>query len=363
MRRTRTRCLLRTELKPRQHRLGTSPSSKVNMANLMGPQVGQQSNFAGGVVDQQGVEVQRRFVEFLQTFTVDEDVMPTSQTSQHSQQQLLEYVDQAMSMKNEEHTTLYVDFRHVLQSDPTLAEALQLAFYRYEPFLRKGVQVFIRSIPETAQYVQGEQGDKEFFVSFYNMTTVERVRDLRTDKIGKLCAIQGTVTRTTEVRPELLYGTFTCLQCGTLAENVEQQFKYTEPPLCKNPACTNTKNWQIDTEKSKFVDWQRVRVQENSDEIPPGSLPRSVDVILRHEAVEKAKPGDKPVFTGTLVVIPDVRQMMKKVERVQKLAEGGTFGRGGETSVSGAGGGVTGLKALGVRDLTYRLSFLGSSAE
>ena len=55
----------------------------------------------------------------------------------------------------------------------------------------------------------------------------------------------------------------------TLAENVEQQFKYTEPPLCKNPACTNTKNWQIDTEKSKFVDWQRVRVQENSDENTP----------------------------------------------------------------------------------------------
>ena len=154
--------LLRTELKPRQHRLGISRSSKVNMANLMGPQVGQQSNFAGGVVDQQGVEVQRRFVEFLQTFTVDEDVMPTSQTSQHSQQQLLEYVDQAMSMKNEEHTTLYVDFRHVLQSDPTLAEALQLAFYRYEPFLRKGVQVFIRSIPETAQYVQGSKATRNF---------------------------------------------------------------------------------------------------------------------------------------------------------------------------------------------------------
>ena len=133
-------------------------------------------------------------------------------------------------------------------------------------------------------------------------------------KIGKLCAIQGTVTRTTEVRPELLYGTFTCLQCGTLAENIEQQFKYTEPALCKNPACTNTKTWQIDTEKSKFVDWQRVRVQENSDEIPPGSLPRSVDIILRHEAVEKAKPGDKLVFTGALVVIPDVKQMMKSGE-------------------------------------------------
>ena len=78
--------------------------------------------------------------------------------------------------------------------------------------------------------------------------------------------------------------------------------------------------------------------------------------------MEKAKPGDKLVFTGTLVVIPDVRQMMKSGESA-KIGRGGNFGRGGETSVSGAGGGVTGLKALGVRDLTYRLSFLRSSVQ
>ncbi len=36
-------------------------------------------------------------------------------------------------------------------------------------------------------------------------------------------------------------------------------------------------------EESRFVDWQRVRVQENSTEIPAGSMPRSMDVILRHE--------------------------------------------------------------------------------
>lgn len=42
-----------------------------------------------------------------------------------------------------------------------------------------------------------------------------------------------------------------------------------------------------------FVDWQRLRVQENADEIPPGSMPRSLDVVVRGEAVEKAKAGDK----------------------------------------------------------------------
>lgn len=41
-------------------------------------------------------------------------------------------------------------------------------------------------------------------------------------------SISGTVTRTSEVRPELLLGTFSCEMCRTEITGVEQQFKYTE---------------------------------------------------------------------------------------------------------------------------------------
>lgn len=37
-------------------------------------------------------------------------------------------------------------------------------------------------------------------------------------------------------------------------------------------------------------------MQENSGEIPAGSLPRTMDIILRHEIVEQARAGDKYVF-------------------------------------------------------------------
>ena len=72
-----------------------------------------------------------------------------------------------------------------------------------------------------------------------------------------------------------------------------------------NETCGKT-TFELDMEKSKFVDWQRIRVQENSDEIPPGSMPRSMDVIVRHEVVDRAKAGDKCTFTGTLIAIPEV---------------------------------------------------------
>lgn len=40
--------------------------------------------------------------------------------------------------------------------------------------------------------------------------------------LGRLMSIHGTVTRTTEVKPELILGTFKCLECGSIQDNVEQ---------------------------------------------------------------------------------------------------------------------------------------------
>ncbi len=71
---------------------------------------------------------------------------------------------------------------------------------------------------------------------------------------------------------------------------------------------------------SNFIDWQRVRVQENANEIPPGSMPRSVDVILRHEIVERAKAGDKVIFTGTLMVAPDTSSASASLGRAGESA-------------------------------------------
>ena len=116
--------------------------------------------------------------------------------------------------------------------------------------------------------------------------------------------------------------------------------------------------WQLQIDTSKFTDWQKVRIQENPSEIPTGSMPRSLDVILRSELVERAKAGDKCVFTGTFIVVPDVSQLGlpggNKAELMREASKSGA-----NTATGGVGGsGVTGLKSLGVRDLQYKTAFL-----
>ena len=141
-----------------------------------------------------------------------------------------------------------------------------------------------------------QQTDKLFAIAFYNLPLVSRVRHCRTENIGQLLSISGTVTRTSEVRPELSLATFTCEACRAVVPNVEQTFRYTEPTQCPNAACGNRQGWRLDIRQSTFVDWQKVRIQENSSEIPTGSMPRTLDVILRGEIVDRAKAGEKCIF-------------------------------------------------------------------
>lgn len=78
-----------------------------------------------------------------------------------------------------------------------------------------------------------------------------------------------------------------------------------------------------------------------------------MEVILRAEIVETVQAGDRYDFTGTLIVVPDVGVLANPGTR----AEMNSRHKGGENAPEG----VRGLKALGVRELNYRMAFLACS--
>ncbi|CAN1809958.1 DNA replication licensing factor MCM6 [Linum perenne] len=178
---------------------------------------------------------------------------------------------------------------------------------RFESYLKNACKRFVMEFKPT--FISDDNPDKDINVAFFNIPFSKRLRELTTAEIGKLVS----------VRPELLHGTFKCLECAGVIKNVEQQFKYTEPVICVNATCNNKMRWALLRTESKFTDWQR-----------------SLDVILRHDIVEQARAGDTVIFTGTVVVRKN----------------------------SGLGNdGVKGLRALGVRDLSYRLAFIANSVQ
>lgn len=326
-----------------------------------------------------------RFEQFLDTFVEDPTLsgqVPSSAVTTDKY-----YVAQIHGLRIYQLSTLYVDYNHLASwQGGHLAEAIVDEYYRFLPFLTRGLHSLIAKYepryfrehrqPTTSSnqttsgstnaasasqsdFQQGDktanqQTDKLFAIAFYNLPLVSRLRHLRTSNIGQLLSISGTVTRTSEVRPELSLATFTCQACRSVVPNVEQTFRYTEPTQCPNQECGNRNGWMLDIRNSTFVDWQKVRVQENSSEIPTGSMPRTMDIILRGEIVDRAKAGEKCVFTGALIVVPDVSQLGLPGVRPTAVRDDRNAPRTGDAG----GSGVSGLKALGVRDLTYRLAFL-----
>ncbi|KAH8895747.1 putative replication licensing factor [Thozetella sp. PMI_491] len=331
------------------------------------------------VEDRIGLMVQDSFISFIETF--QEKPSSSAQPTSSAVTDEFYYVALIHGMKNHRLSTLYVDWRHLeAWESGTLTGPIMTSYYRFLPFLNNALNDMIakyepqyfrehrqpsassRLTSSGASNASGTQSearvsknlatDKVFGIAFYNMPLVSRIRALRSQNIGQLLSISGTVTRTSEVRPELSLATFVCEACRSVVPNVEQSFRYTEPTQCPNATCQNRQAWRLDIRQSTFVDWQKVRIQENSGEIPTGSMPRTMDVILRGEIVDRAKAGQKCIFTGALIVVPDVSQLGMPGIRPTAIRDD----RGSNADV--ASNGVSGLKALGVRDLTYRLAFL-----
>ncbi|KAG6696270.1 hypothetical protein I3842_09G140100 [Carya illinoinensis] len=299
--------------------------------------------FGGYFEDEKAVRVETIFLDFLKSFRLGNSVEPY-------------YEAEIEAMKASESTTMFIDFHHVMLFNNLLQKAISEEYLRFEPYLKNACKRFVMEQKPT--FIADDNPNKDINVAFFNLPLCKRLRELTTAEIGKLVSVTGVVTRTSEVRPELLQGTFKCLVCGNIIKNVEQQFKYTEPTICVNALCLNRTKWALLQQESKFADWQRVRMQETSKEIPAGSLPRSLDVILRHEIVEQARAGDTVIFTGTVVVIPDILALASPGERAECRREAP------QRKDSAVGnGGVRGLRALGVRDLSYRLAFIANSVQ
>ncbi|XP_017891495.1 DNA replication licensing factor Mcm6 [Ceratina calcarata] len=293
--------------------------------------VGDTQTTGSRVIDEVGVKCQKLFQDFLEEFKEDG---------------VVKYLEPAKELVSPEHCTLEVTFDDVDEYNQVLSTTIVEEYYRVYPYLCQAVCNYVKDVAELRK-------EKECYVSFVEVPTRQKLRELNSSKLGTLIRISGQVIRTHPVHPELILGTFLCMDCNGVIKNVEQQFKFTNPTICHNPVCSNRRNFMLDVDNSVFVDFQKIKIQETQEELPRGCIPRSLEIILRAEAVETIQAGDRFDFTGTMIVVPDVAVLSfpgvkadPKSRRKRNMDQGE---------------GVTGLKSLGTRELTYKTAFLACS--
>ncbi|GFR21475.1 DNA replication licensing factor mcm7-B [Trichonephila clavata] len=147
-------------------------------------------------------------------------------------------------------------------------------------------------------------------IYFKNKSAAEQlsVREVKAEHIGKLITVRGIVTRCTEVKPMLVVSTYTCDQCG--AETFKPINSLSFMPLinCESETCRLEKSGgrlYLQTRGSKFIKFQEIKIQELSEQVPEGNIPRTMTIHAKGELTRLLLPGDHCCITG--VYLPIVR--------------------------------------------------------
>src|SRR3989442_6148756 len=137
------------------------------------------------------------------------------------------------------------------------------------------------------------------FARFRRFPEKALLRRIGADNLGKLVSVDGIVVRATQVRPTIVSAVFRCLQCLEIVREEKKTANFTKgstPSSC--PFCKKENSLQLIEEESKFKNTQEVRIQERPEDLPPGHLPRYLDVHLEEDMVDVARPGDRVAVTS-----------------------------------------------------------------
>ncbi|MEM1675536.1 MAG: minichromosome maintenance protein MCM [Desulfurococcaceae archaeon] len=198
--------------------------------------------------------------------------------------------------------SLLIDFNDLVEFDRELSHMVdQDPGYVIELFSQSIKNLLLKEYPDFARSIE------KFYPRFRNPARVFKIRELNSEYIGKFVALEGIVTRITRVEARMVKAKYKhidleCLQEFDYPEQGEMGERVEKPPFC--PLCGKTGKFELLFEKSKFIDWQKIVVQEKPEEVPPGQIPRSVEIVLTSDLVDTARPGDRVTVTGILRVMP-----------------------------------------------------------
>ena len=147
-----------------------------------------------------------------------------------------------------------------------------------------------------------EEGLEGVNVRYRNLPADTQLRKIGSAHIGHLVMVQGIIVRASSVTPLVVRATFRCSVCGE-SNHLEQSGQTMMKPQ-KCISCSNRKGFELVPRESVFIDSQKVTIQERPEDLPPGQLPRSVNVELKDDIVDIARPGDRITLTGFVKLLP-----------------------------------------------------------
>ncbi|WXC43261.1 MCM DNA helicase complex subunit [Fusarium graminearum] len=188
--------------------------------------------------------------------------------------------------------TLEVSYEHLSESKAILAY-----------FLANAPAEMLKLFDEVAMdvvllhYPDYERIHSEIHVRIFDLPVHYTLRQLRQSHLNCLVRVSGVVTRRSGVFPQLKYVKFDCTKCGVTLGPFQQESNV-EVKITYCQSCQSRGPFTLNSEKTVYRNYQKLSLQESPGTVPAGRLPRSREVILLWDLIDKAKPGEEIEVTG-----------------------------------------------------------------
>ena len=153
------------------------------------------------------------------------------------------------------------------------------------------------------------------------------LRELNSNDVGKLISISGIIVSTSSPSIKSSLMMLNCKSCGHIKSiQVKPGFSgITIPRQCENNKINTSSNekcpldsYVIDSENTKYIDQQILKIQETPESIPTGEIPRSFLLYCDRSLVNKASPGNRVFISG---VYTANEQSQLKITKKSKLID------------------------------------------
>ena len=177
---------------------------------------------------------------------------------------------------------------------------------------------FSRAIKEILQERFSKYAEKikdDIRARIVNYPVQRSLRQINAEIINKMTSVSGMVVRASEVKPlarELMY---VCPDKHYTQVILQKGMSVNVPTKCSDPKC-NHRELEVRPDSSKFIDFQILRLQELPEDLPPGQLPHYIDVAIKQDLVDNARPGDRIILSGI------VRIEQESISGVSRVSSG-----------------------------------------
>ena len=162
-------------------------------------------------------------------------------------------------------------------------------------FARAIKEILKERFPQYATKIQDE-----IRARIVNYPVQRSLRQINAEVINKMTSVSGMVVRSSEVKPLAKELTYKCSNNHEFQIILDKGMNVAPLYRCGSDPKCSSKEFSIQPEKSRFIDFQIARLQELPEDLPPGQLPHYIDVSIKQDLVDNARPGDRIILTGVV---------------------------------------------------------------